>query len=154
MKIHYLDSAALNALRLSPDKVRAKLNAGWQWHRMVPGFCAAGGTANYNRALVSPTGEIAYVSDRADGPSGAAAMSALPALEISHQLIGLTVPFAEKGDAKALGAIWIGHKRTWACAPGEEGKFSKWATEPPLIFDLMADDPGEEAVRADRPRFA
>lgn len=65
--LHYLSEAAINAPRLSASQVAAKVKAGWAWRRLVPGFGACGGTASYSRALVSPEGQVAYVSDRADG---------------------------------------------------------------------------------------
>lgn len=154
MKLHFLDPRASEAVRLSPEKVAAKLKAGWSWHRLSPSFCAAGGAATYSRVLVSPGNEIAYVSDRAAGPSTPPELDTLPVLEICHRLIPLQVPFAEKAAAKALGAIWIAHKRTWACAPDNAQYFAQWHASGLDEFDLMTDestDPGDLGGSAARP---
>lgn len=150
MKLHYLDPQAVSALRLSPDKVGAKLRSGWQWHKLTPSFCAAGGTASYSRALISPEGDIAYVSDRGAGPSDPADLAALPVLEVCHRMVRLNVPFAEKDAAKALGAVWVGHKRTWACAPIRAGEFDQWRAQAPSEFDMMDDVSSDSAEAADQ----
>jgi len=38
----------------------------------------------------------------------------------------LNVPFAEKDEAKKLGALWSPENRTWWCRYGEERKFERW----------------------------
>lgn len=135
MRIHYLSPIALNAPLLSPTGARVKVRAGWTWHRLIPGFTTTGGVANYNRALVSPTGLVAFISDRADGP---AADAALPCVEIDHSLVRLNVPFTEKAEAKQLGAVWIGHHKTWTCAPDRADEFRRWITGEVEVLDLMA----------------
>lgn len=134
--VHYLAPDVVKAERLSATKVGAKLKVGWRWHRLEPGFGAAGGGASYSRALVSPEGRIAFVSDRATGMDD---LGLLPPLAISYRLIRLTVPFAEKDAAKTLGAIWVGQKRTWACVPERVDEFRQWIAGPPEEFDLLAD---------------
>lgn len=134
--VHYLSPQILNAERLSATKVAGKVKAGWTWRRLVPGFGAAGGTASYSRALVSPEGQIAFVSDRAAGMEH---LALLPAFEISYRLVRLAVPFAEKGAAHALGAVWVGHLKTWACAPARVAEFQPWVQGEPNEFDLLAD---------------
>lgn len=134
--MHYLSQVVLDAERLSPGKVKARLKTGWKWHRLDPGFGACGGAASYSRALVSPDGVVAFVSDRADGMGQVAC---LPVLPISYQLLSLSVPFAEKERAKKLGAVWIGHKKIWACAPDQEERFSQWIENETLLFDLLQD---------------
>lgn len=123
MKLHYLSTAVLQAQRLSPSQAEAKARGGWSWHQISPGFTAAGGMANYSRALVSPNGEIAFVSDRANGPTP----SGLPKIEIDYTLIRLSVPMQDKDQAKSLGAIWVAHRRIWACAPDRIEDFRRWA---------------------------
>lgn len=135
MKIHHLSETALNAPKLSPSDVAPKLKAGWRWHRLVPSFCTAGGAGTYSRALVSPAGEVAYVGDRADGPDAAAIAEVL---EIGHEMVRLSVPFAEKDEARQLGARWIGAHKTWACAPDQRFRFSRWGALDAPMFDLMA----------------
>lgn len=132
--MHYLSRVVLDAEHLSPGKVKARLNAGWKWHRLDPGFGACGGAASYSRALVSPDGVVAFVSDRAEGMEQ---MSSLPVLPISYQLLGLSVPFSEKGRAKELGAVWIGHKKIWACAPDQKEIFAQWIGNDSFLFDLL-----------------
>ncbi len=134
--MHYLSPEIVNAERLSATKVAAKVRAGWSWAKLVPGFGAAGGAASYSRALISPEGGIAFVSDRADGLS---ALESLPPLEISYRLVRLSVPFAEKDLAKVAGAVWVGHKKTWACAPGRADEFKQWIAGEPEEFDLLTD---------------
>lgn len=134
--MHYLSPEVVNAERLPATKVPAKVKAGWMWVRLVPGFGAAGGTASYSRALVAPDGRIAFVSDRADGMD---VLDSLPPLDISHRLVRLSVPFAEKDAARAAGAIWVGHQKTWACAPARADEFKQWIAGEPEEFDLLAD---------------
>lgn len=144
--VHYLSRRALQAPRLSPSEVKSKIDAGWVWHQLVPAFCTAGGAGSYGRALISPAGEIAYVSDRAAGPPA----STLPQLLMDHTLIKLEVPYADKDQAKARGAVWVGHLRLWACAPARIEDFRRWIDGDPHSFDLMIDT---EPVRShDRPR--
>lgn len=145
MQLHFLHPQVVNALRLSPDKVSAKIKAGWRWHQLSPSFCAAGGCATYSRALVAPGGDIAYVSDRAAGPATDAEIAPLPVLEISHRMVAIQVPYADKDSAKALGAIWVGHKRTWACAPSAVECFSRWGASPANEFDMLADQAADRA---------
>ena len=132
--IHYLSREVLTAERLSASKVAAKVRAGWQWRRLVPGFGAAGGTASYSRALVSPQGELAFVSDRAAGMED---LGTLAPLEISYRLVTLAVPFAEKDAAKALGAVWVGHRKCWACAPDRVNEFQRWLPNNGEEFELL-----------------
>lgn len=103
----------------------------------MPGFGAAGGAASYSRALVSPDGKIAFVSDRATGMD---ALNTLPVLEISYRLVRLFVPFCEKDSAKTAGAVWVAHKKTWACAPCRIEEFRSWLPEHPEEFDLLAEN--------------
>ena len=137
MRIHYLASHAQQAALLTPSATKAKVRAGWQWHRLVPSFCTAGGAATYGRALVSPAGEIAYVSDRAEGP---APEEIGAQLQVDHTMVRLSVPFADKDEAKRLGAKWIGHHKTWACAPDQVPAFGRWIEGEVQIFDILADE--------------
>lgn len=134
--MHYLSPEVINAERLSATKVAAKVKAGWVWRRLMPGFGAIGGTASYSRALVAVDGRLAFVSDRADGMD---ALESLPPLEISYRLIRLSVPFAEKDVAKSAGAVWVGHMKTWACAPARVDDFKQWISGEPEEFDLLSD---------------
>lgn len=84
---------------------------------------------------MAPDGRIAFVSDRADGMS---LLDSLPPLEISYRLVRLSVPFAEKDAAKAAGAVWVGHEKTWACAPACLDKFKQWINGEPQVFDLLS----------------
>ncbi|WP_341744669.1 DUF5710 domain-containing protein [Azonexus hydrophilus] len=131
---HYLSPEVISAERLSASKVSAKVRAGWVWHRLVPGFGACGGTASYSRALVAPDGTLAFVSDRVEGIEQ---IDTLPTLEISYRLLALTVPFTEKDAAKAAGAVWVGHRKTWACAPSRQAEFAQWIIGQPVEFDLL-----------------
>ena len=137
MRIHYLSEQAVNAPRLSPRQIAAKVKAGWTWHRLAPGFGTAGGAASYRRALVANDGQFVYVSDRAEGPTE---LAGLPALEIDYTLIKLNVPFDDKNLVKERGAVWVGHRRTWACAPHKLDALRQWATDPIEEFDLLAND--------------
>jgi hypothetical protein len=134
--MHYLSEQVINAERLSASKVSARVKAGWAWRRLEPGFGACGGTASYSRALISPEGVIAFVSDRAKGMD---LIDTLPALPISYDLLPLTVPYEEKEQAKALGATWVGHKKTWACDPDAANKFKRWISKDAQVFNLLAD---------------
>ena len=135
MRIHYLSEQAVNAPRLSPSQIAAKVKAGWTWHRMEPGFGTAGGTTSYRRALVAVDGQFAYITDRAEGPVD---LAGLPALEIDYTLFKLNVPFEDKNLAKERGAVWVGHRRTWACAPHKLEDLRQWATVPIEEFDLLS----------------
>ena len=134
MVMHYLSEKALNAAKLSPSEVAAKVKAGWAWHRLNPSFCTSGGAGVYSRALVSPAGDVAYVSDRAIGPD---ARGGLPEILIDGTLVPLTVPFEDKDRAKALGAVWISWRKTWACAPDQVEKFSEWIESDAERFDAL-----------------
>lgn len=134
--MHYLSEQVIKAERLSASKVSARVKAGWAWHRLEPGFGACGGTASYSRALISPEGVIAFVSDRAEGMD---LIDTLPALPIGYDLLPLTVPYEEKDQAKALGATWVGHRKTWACAPEAADGFKRWLSEDAQVFNLLTD---------------
>lgn len=144
MRIHHLSPQAQQAAQLTPSATPAKVRAGWVWHRLVPSYCNAGGAASYSRALVSPQGEIAYVSDRAEGP---ASHEIERELQLDYTMVRLAVPFADKDEAKRLGARWIGHHKTWACPPGQESTFARWIAGDPITFDILS-DPAEEPQRA------
>lgn len=137
MRIHYLSEQAVNAPRASPSQIAAKVKAGWTWHRLAPGFGTAGGAASYRRALVADDGQFVYVSDRAEGPTD---LAGLPPLEIDYTLVKLNVPFADKTVAKERGAVWVGHRRTWACAPDKLEELRQWATDPIEEFDLLSNE--------------
>lgn len=147
MRIHYLSERALQAGHLTPSATPAKLRAGWQWHRLVPSFCTAGGAGTYSRALVSTSGDVAYVSDRAEGPKP---QEIEATLEIDHTMVRLNVPFADKEEAKRLGAKWIGAHKTWACAPDQAGAFGRWISGEPQTFDILESDDVEDRPRGDR----
>jgi hypothetical protein len=149
MRIHHLSTQALQAIQLTPSATPPKVRAGWVWHRLVPSYCNAGGAASYSRALVSPQGEIAYVSDRAEGP---ALQEIEHELQLDHSMIRLAVPFADKDEAKRLGAKWIGHHKTWACAPDQLELFSRWVNGAPETFDILSDAHQTEPLP--RPRYA
>lgn len=133
-QLHYLSDAVLSAPRLSPGQVKPKVRAGWVWRRLQPGFGATGGAASYSRALISPDGHIAFVSDRAEGMD---LLDSLPVLSIDYRLIRLAVPFADKDAAKAMGAVWVGYRKTWACAPDKAPVFTAWLPSPIEEFDLL-----------------
>ena len=134
MQYHYLSKEILDAKRLTPSEVLSKVKSGWVWYRLSPGFCSTGATAHYSRAMVSPEGVVVMVSDRAAGMD---ALNTLPVMTIDHRMIRLVVPFAEKDLAKSLGAVWIGHKKTWACPPFHRETFSRWITEASEEFDVL-----------------
>lgn len=133
MKIHYLSPEFIHAERVSPSKLASKLKAGWHLRRLVPGFSSMG-MANYSRAVVSPHGVIAMVSDRAEA---AEELDSLPALEISYEVVLLAVPFEEKEEAKRLGAVWAQGIKTWACAPDRIEAFQHWLGGEPELFDML-----------------
>lgn len=147
MRLHYLSGKALNAPRLSPSSVPSKVKAGWVWHRLTPGFGTAGGAGSYQRALVSPSGDVAFVSDRADGPD---VDSGLPDLVLDYSLVKLAVPFAERGEAKAMGAVWAADFKTWACAPDRAHEFQRWIEGEPVTFDLLAPAPVDSGAALSR----
>ena len=134
--MHYLSDQVINAERLSASKVSARVKAGWAWHRLEPGFGACGGTAAYSRALISPEGVIAFVSDRAKGME---LIDTLPALPIGYDLLPLTVPYEEKEQAKEIGAVWIAHKKIWACNPSKSDDFLRWINTSSVVFNLLTD---------------
>lgn len=134
--MHYLSAEFMTAKRLSPKQVPAKIKAGWVWRKLVPGFGTAGGAGSYRRALVSPDGVVAFVSDRAPGIE---LLDTLPELLVDYHLVALEVPYEQRTEASARGAVWIGHKKVWACAPDRSIDFSQWISGEPLIFDLMSD---------------
>ena len=59
--------------------------------------------------------------------------------ETQYHLVALEVPYEQRAEASARGAVWIGHKKVWACAPDRSIEFSQWISGEPLIFDLMSD---------------
>ncbi len=132
--MHCLSDELRNAEQLSASKVTSRVKAGWQWHRLEHAFATAGGSASYSRALVSPAGAIAFVSDRAPGID---TLAELPVLEINYDLLPLSVPFEEKERARKLGAVWVAHRKTWACAPEHRSVFSRWLDPSAEIFNLL-----------------
>lgn len=51
--------------------------------------------------------------------------------------MALSVPFADKDDAKKLGAIWVGHEKTWAIPLGVDSEpFKKWMEGEPRILGM------------------
>lgn len=134
MRLHYLSPEFIHAERVPPSKLEGKLKAGWQLRRLVPGFGVTGGMAHYSRALVSPHGVVAVVSDRAEHAEPA---DSLPVLEISYELVLLKVSFAEKDEAKRIGAVWVQGLNSWACAPDRIEDFRRWIQGEPKRFDLL-----------------
>lgn len=147
MQIHYLSEQALQAAHLTPSATPAKLRAGWQWHRLVPSFCTTGGAGTYSRALVSAAGDVAYVSDRAEGQK---AQDIVATLEIDHTMVRLNVPFTDKDEAKRLGAKWIGSHKTWACAPDQANAFGRWISGLPETFDILTLEDTADQPHRDR----
>ncbi len=45
----------------------------------------------------------------------------------------MDVPFAEKDEAKRLGARWDMAERRWYALPGREAGLSGWAPAPPYV---------------------
>lgn len=52
----------------------------------------------------------------------------------------LNVPFAEKDEAKVLGAKWDVEKKSWYCNENEQKKFSKWLEEKQMTLSDLSEE--------------
>jgi hypothetical protein len=116
--------------------LQAKSRKGWKLFRVSQGFGAAGGTANYEHALIGPAGEMLKASTRTVDAAGVAEeVSALP-LSMDVLLLpgivktDLTVGAGRRGLARAraedLGARWNGEFRSWMVRPSAAAEFANW----------------------------
>src|SRR5439155_1299637 len=124
----------LDAKTASAATVTAKTRKGWKVFRVSQGFGAAGGTANYEHALVGPTGELLKVSTRTvaatEAPVEVAVLPVsmkvllLPGIVKTH----LTAEASRRGLSRAedLGARWNPELRSWMVRPDAAANFAMW----------------------------
>ena len=93
----------------------------------------------YKTSIVLEDGSVKWMEVRADGSMvEASAPAAMPAAEAPAQRASqpgqsartvtvLNVPFAEKDEAKQLGARWDPKRRKWYVPPGVDAAlFARW----------------------------
>lgn len=122
-----------DAKTISVAALQAKARTGWKLFQVNQGFGAAGGTANYEHALIGPAGEIMKASTRTVfaarvAPEGnrlplnmqvlllEGATKAALAVEAAHRQLAV----------EDLGARWNGERRRWMIRPDAAGQFEKW----------------------------
>lgn len=123
-----------DAKTASVAAVQAKTRKGWKLLRVSQGFGAAGGTANYEHALVGPQGELLKVSTRTVQAAGVAEDAGELALSMQVVLLPgvvkthLTVEAYRRGlpCAEDLGARWNGELRSWMVRPSAAAEFPAW----------------------------
>ncbi|WP_157639872.1 hypothetical protein [Burkholderia ubonensis] len=124
----------LDARTASVATVQAKVRKAWKLFRVSQGFGAAGGTANYEHALVGPAGELLKVSSRTVEAAGVVAEEGTLALSMLVLLLegvyktDLTAEALRRGLSRAedLNARWNGELRRWMVRPDARDEFAKW----------------------------
>lgn len=140
-----------DARTASVAAVQGKARKGWKLCRVSQGFGAAGGTANYEHALVGPEGELLKVSTRTAQAAGVAEEAGQLALSMQVVLlpgvvkVHLTVEAHNRGLARAedLGAKWNGELRSWMVRPSAAADFPAWVppgAESTHMFPSMLPD--------------
>jgi len=143
---HFFDF--LDAKNASTATVQAKVNRGWKLFKVNHGFGAAGGTANYDHALVGPAGELLKVSERTVAAAGVQPERDVLQLNVLVLLLDgvyktdLTLEAASRGLPRAedLGTRWNGESRRWMIRPEAHADFSKWVprdAKPTPMFSSM-----------------
>jgi len=124
----------IDAKTASVATVQGKTRKGWKLYRVSQGFGAAGGTANYEHALVGPAGEMLKASTRTVQAAGLAEEAGRLVLSMQVVLLPgvakthLTVEAYSRGLARAedLGARWNGELRSWMVRPTAAADFPAW----------------------------
>jgi hypothetical protein len=143
---HFFDF--LDAKNASTSTVQAKANRGWKLFKVNHGFGAAGGTANYDHALVGPAGELLKVSERTVEAAGVALEDGVLPLNVLVLLLegvyktDLTMEAINRGlsSAEELGTRWNGESRRWMIRPEARANFAKWVphdAKPTPMFSSM-----------------
>ncbi|WP_060059910.1 hypothetical protein [Burkholderia ubonensis] len=143
---HYWDF--LDAKHAAPSTVRSKVINGWKLYRVNQGFGAAGGTANYQHALVGPGGELMKVSERTVDAAGVEVEPEVLHLNVLVFLLDgvyksdLTAEAIRRGLSSAddLNARWNGELRRWMVRPEARAEFAQWLSadaQPTHMFPSM-----------------
>lgn len=116
----------LDAPRLSLTQIRARLREGWALRALAAEqhYVSAGAAGCYSHVLLGPNGELAQLTDRVFAQLEGVECAA--ELRLDTSTVTLSVPFAEKDEAKALGARWDAGARTWVTRPGHTEAFARW----------------------------
>ena len=132
-QFHFWDY--LDAKTASVATVQSKVRKGWKLYRVNQGFGAAGGTANYEHALVGPAGELLKASTRTVEAAGVSAETGTLDLSMLVRLFKegvykthLTTEAIRRGlsGAQDLGAHWNWELRRWMVRPEEAANFIAW----------------------------
>ena len=123
-----------DAKTASVATAQAKSRKGWKLFRVSQGFGAAGGTAQYEHALVGPEGEIFKVSTRTVAAADVHVDELVLPLSMNVLLLPgiakthLTAEAGRRGlnRAEDLGAKWNGERRSWMIRPEAASQFSQW----------------------------
>jgi len=145
-QFHFWDFTG--AKTASVATLQAKARKGWKLFRVSQGFGAAGGTANYEHALVGPARELLKASTRTVEAAGVPEEGVLV---LSMQVLllpgvyktDLTREASRRGLARAedLGAQWNGERRSWMVRPEAAGDFAQWipaGAQPVHMFPSMS----------------
>lgn len=123
-----------DAKTASVATVQAKARKGWKLFRVSQGVGAAGGTAQYEHALVGPAGELLKVSTRTVGVADVFAEEGVLPLSMNVLLVPgiakthLTAEAGRRGlnRAEDLGARWNSERRSWMIRPDAAAGFAQW----------------------------
>lgn len=109
----------LRAPRLSHAQAKRRLADGWQLVRLAPHqhYCSAGAAGSYAHALCGPDGQLAQLTQRA--AQGLAGVERAPEVVFDTTQVFLNVPFADKDEACAQGALWDAAARRWWVTPAQ-----------------------------------
>lgn len=78
-----------------------------------------------------------------------------PCYKMADLKIYLNVPFAQKDEAKALGAKWDGVQKKWhAPADKDITLFAKWQTEPGAVTSPRTTTPSSKASFSPKKTYA
>ena len=146
MGYHFWDYT--EAKLASVATVQAKVRKGWKVYKVSQGFGAAAGAANYEHALVGPSGELFKLSTRTAEAAGVSVEpETLPLSMLVHVLVGvfktdLTLEASLRGLARTedLGARWNGERRCWMVRPEAAAEFARWipeGAEPVTMFPSL-----------------
>lgn len=108
------------------------LKKGWSLYQLTMPYCSVGAVGEYDYAL-SDGENVMQLTNRTVEQLKHRVIAG--ELDIDDRLMALNVPFAEKDEAKQLGAIWVGHEKTWAIDFHRDSEpFKKWLSDEPKIL--------------------